>query len=374
MSSSLPSSQQRLVTMLVVAIVVAVAGVVIDSFREEEETVAATTTAPVEEEVATPVEEMVSELVMTGLSTTHPLAEVQAARFQELAPGVAITVELATSEESAARFCAGEVVAANTFRLMTEDEIAVCADAGIEFIELRRAVDAVVAVTSPGNDAVECISFNDLYALMSSEAQGFAAWSDANALTAEWGGTEFADGLALDVTGPSPDSATMDSFIGIVLDAVAAGESGLDPASRDFVTTVRDDYAVADDATAVASAVAGSTSALGFMDFLSADEAADAEQVQLIRVSVDDGGTCLSPNEETVAAAAFPVSRFVYTYVSVAAVEGDEAVEAFFDYALSDEGLAVVDEVRYLDLVEADASRASLVWRAKLPGQGQWEE
>ena len=41
---------------------------------------------------------------------------------------------------------------------------------------------------------------------------------------------------------------------------------------------------------------------------------------------------------------------------------------------LSDEGLAAVSEVGYVDLNGADSARAKTVWAARLTGQGQWSE
>jgi phosphate transport system substrate-binding protein len=82
----------------------------------------------------------------------------------------------------------------------------------------------------------------------------------------------------------------------------------------------------------------------------------------------------VTPTEETISAAVFPVARFLYTYVNAAAAEEDEAIEAFVDYMLSDEGLAAVSEVGYVDLNGADSVRAKTVWAARLTGQGQWSE
>ena len=56
---------------------------------------------------------------------------------------------------------------------------AACADAGIEFIELKVAFDGISVLTNPANDAVECLSFADLYALIGPESEGFDNWSDA---------------------------------------------------------------------------------------------------------------------------------------------------------------------------------------------------
>ena len=52
----------------------------------------------------------------------------------------------------------------------------------------------------------------------------------------------------------------------------------------------------------------------------------------------------------------------------------DEAIEAFVDYMLSDDGLAAVSEVGYVDLNGGDSARAKTIWAARLTGQGQWSE
>lgn len=358
--------------MAVVAVVVAVIGVVIDSFREEEEVAAPTTTVAVEEEVVTPVEEMTSEIAISGSSTVFPIMQLQAERFSELAPGVAISVEGPGSGDGAQLFCTGQVPIANASRLYKPEEVALCEENGIEFIELRRAVDGITLITSPNNAEIECVSFNDLYALISSEAQGFESWSDANELTAEWGGTQFPDGLDLDLFGPGEESGTFDSFAEIVIEAVADGDTGLDPDSREFAETIRPDYTSTGNDNTILEGIASSDHSLGWVGFAFASEASEAGDAKMLRVSVEDGGTCVSPNEETIGEAAFPVARFLYTYVNAEVVESDEAVEAFVDYILSDEGLSAVSEAGYIDLSSSDKNRSNLIWRTKLTGQGQW--
>ena len=51
---------------------------------------------------------------------------------------------------------------------------------GIEYVELHIATDGLTQVlTSPENEAVTCLAFSDLYALLGPESEGFANWSDA---------------------------------------------------------------------------------------------------------------------------------------------------------------------------------------------------
>ena len=39
--------------------------------------------------------------------------------------------------------------------------------------QIRRGIDGISVITSPDNDAFDCVSFNDLYAVVSEEARGF---------------------------------------------------------------------------------------------------------------------------------------------------------------------------------------------------------
>ena len=373
MTSSLPSSRSRLLSMSLTALVVGVVGFGIDSLKDETEPAAApaATTVAAEEE-ATAVDELASEIAISGSSTVFPIMQLQAERFEEIAPGVAISVDNPGSGDGAQLFCRGEVQITNASRLLKPEEVALCEESGIEFIEIRRAVDGITLVTSPANTEIDCVSFNDLYALISSEAQGFESWADANELTAEWGGTQFPEGLELDVFGPGEESGTFDSFGEIVIEAVAGGDTGLDTSGRDFVETIRADYSSSPNDNTIIEGISSSSHSIGWVGFAFAVEAAEAGDAKLLQVAVEDDGTCVTPTEETIGDLVFPVARFLYTYVNAAEAAEDEAVEAFVDYMLSDEGLAAVSEVGYVALNGTDSARAKTVWAVRLTGQGQW--
>ena len=79
----------------------------------------------------------------------------------------------------------------------------------------------------------------------------------------------------------------------------------------------------------------------------------------------------MSPTPETIAAATFPIARFLYTYVNADAAENRPEVAAFVDYMMSEEGLAAVSEVGYIDLAPPDQTRAQVVWNTRTTGR-QW--
>ncbi len=308
------------------------------------------------------------EFLVSGSSTVYPIVLRQAEAFGGVNTGVAISVEGPGSGDGAQKFCAGEVPIANASRLYKDAEVETCQANGVEFIELRRGIDGISVVTSPDNDQIECVSLNDIYSIVSEEAFGFESWADANALTATWDGTEFAD-TALDIFGPGEESGTFDSFGEIVIESVAKGKTGLDPESREFVKTIRPDYTSSPDDNIIIEGVGSSQYSFGWVGYAYAQSAADAGDVKLVAVSKEDGGDCVTPNPETIASAEFPISRFLYTYVNAEAAANDPAVSAFVDYMMSDEGLTAVTAAGYVDLSAADQTLSQGIWANRSTGR-----
>ncbi len=316
---------------------------------------------------AAPAGPLDGEFLISGSSTVYPIVLEQAEAFSDANDGVAISVEGPGSGDGAQKFCNGEVPIANASRLYKQQELEICEANGIEYIELRRGIDGITVISSPANDRIECLSFNDLYALISEEASGFDSWADANALTSLWDGTAFPD-VALDVYGPGEESGTFDSFGEIVIEGVAKGKTGLDTESRDFVTSIRPDYTSSPDDNVILQGIGASDYSIGWVGFAFAKEAEEAGAAKLVQVAKEDGGLCVSPTEETIASAAFPIARFLYTYVNANAAANDPAVIAFVDYMMSDEGLDAVSSAGYINLADSDQLRAQAIWVNRVSG------
>ena len=310
------------------------------------------------------------EFLVSGSSTVYPIVLDQAEDFAAANPGVAISVEGPGSGDGAQKFCAGEVPIANASRTYKDEEIEICEANGIEFIEIRRGIDGISVITSPENDAVECISFNQLYALISEEATGFESWADGNALLSAMGSE--AGGLAdapLDVFGPGEESGTFDSFGEIVIEGVAKGKTGLDTEAREFVKTIRPDYTSSPDDNIIVEGISSSQYSIGWVGFAFAKEAEEAGQAKLLAVSKEDGGDCVIPSPETIASAEFPIARYLYTYVNAETAANDPAVIAFVDYMMSDAGLESVTGAGYIDLAGPDQTLAQAIWENRTTGR-----
>ena len=308
------------------------------------------------------------EFLVSGSSTVFPIVQRQAEQFKEIAPGVAIAVEGPGSGDGAKKFCAGEVPIANASREFKDEEIEICEANGITFLELRRGIDGISVITSVENDLVDCVSFNDLYALTSEEALNFDSWSDANAITSDWGGTEFSD-VDLDVFGPGEESGTFDSFAEIVIEGVAKGKTGIEVEDREFVDTVRPDYSSSPDDNVVVEGIESSQYSLGWVGFAYAQESAAAGRAKLLSVSIEDGGNCVEPTAETIAAAEFPIARFLYTYINVDDAANQPGVADFVDYMLSDVGLESVSAVGYIDLPADELAKSAATWANRSAGR-----
>jgi len=364
-----PTRSDRIRSTVVVLAILAMFGVVTSLTADSGSATDGATDRPaVASGSAAPVE---GSFLVSGSSTVYPIVLRQAEQFLALEPGVAIAVEGPGSGDGAKKFCEGEAAIANTSRLLKDSEIAICEEAGIEFIEIRRAIDGISVVTSPNNNGLECLSFNDLYALVSEEATGFDSWADANRLTAEWEGQQFPD-VALDIYGPGEESGTFDSFTEIVMDSVSKGRTGLDVEDREFVHSIRPDYTSGPDDNVIMEGVSGSDFSLGWVGYAFARDAAAAGRAKLVAISEMDGGDCISPTPESIASGDFPIARFLYTYVNADAANNDPALAAFVDYMMSPVGLESVTAVNYVGLNDADRIRAKAIWTNRQVGRS-WE-
>lgn len=84
---------------------------------------------------------------VTGSSTVEPVSNGVAEAFKAENPGFNYTVEGPGTGDGFAKFCAGEADISDASRAIEEDEAAACADAGIEYIELKVAIDGIAVLT-----------------------------------------------------------------------------------------------------------------------------------------------------------------------------------------------------------------------------------
>ena len=306
-------------------------------------------------------EDLSGEIVVSGSSTVEPISTLVAQKFSSVNPGVAISVDGPGTGDGFELFCKGEIDVSDASRPIEPEEAKACAKAGVEYVELKVGIDGITVLTSPENDAVTCLDFHDLYALLGPESEGFDDWSDANDLAEEIGaGNAPYPDEPLDVTAPGEESGTYDSFAELVLEDIAYEERGI--AEDDPV--VRPDYQASPNDNVILQGIEGSPSSLGWVGFAFFAQAGDTVK----GIEVDGGDGCVAPTAEAIAGGSYPIARELFVYVDKAKAESNEALAAFVDYYLSDDGLASVAEAGYVDLPEEQLQASLDAWSSMETG------
>ena len=188
-------------------------------------------------------------IVVSGSSTVEPITSLVAEDFAANNGDFDYSVDGPGTGDGFALFCNGETDISDASRPISEEETALCEEAGIPWIELKVAVDGITVLTSPTNDAVSCLSFGDLYSLLGPESEGFDTWNAADDLAAELDGEfgtsngPFAD-APMDVTAPGEESGTYDSFVEIVFGDIAEAREQEEISRPDYTASPDDNIII----------------------------------------------------------------------------------------------------------------------------------
>jgi phosphate transport system substrate-binding protein len=274
-----------------------------------------------------------SIIKIDGSSTVFPVAEAVAEEFQIAKRGkVRVTVGIAGTGGGFKRFCRGESDISNASRPILKEEMDACRAAGIKYIELPVAFDALTVVVNPANTWVKSLTVADLKKMWEPGAQGrVAKW---NQVRADWP----AQNLML--FGPGADSGTFDYFTEAV--------NGKSKASRG-------DFTASEDDNVLVQGVEHNKNALGYFGF--AYYIAHTERMRALPIEQGDGNGVL-PSIATVTDGSYqPLSRPLFIYVSTAAAKRPE-VRKFIEFYLT-EGPALAAEAGFVPLPD-HANQATL--------------
>lgn len=248
------------------------------------------------------------ELVrVDGSSTVFPIGEVVAEAFQNASNGrYRITVGVSGTGGGFKKFCRGETVVSNASRPIRSSEIEQCREAGIEFIELPIALDALAVVVNPANDWVDYLSVEELKRMWEPAAQGkIGNWRQIRA--------EFPD-RPLNLFGAGADSGTYDYFTQAIV--------GEEHASRG-------DFTASEDDNVLVMGVATDIGGLGFFGFAYYEE--NRNKLRAVPIS-HEGGEPVLPSIEAARTGTYqPLSRPLFIYVNRAAADESPALRAFID-------------------------------------------
>jgi phosphate transport system substrate-binding protein len=280
-----------------------------------------------------------------GSSTVYPITEAVAEEFQKSKQGkIKVTVGISGTGGGFKKFCRGETDISDASRPILEKEMKACAGAGIKYVELPVAYDALTVVINPKNTWIKEFKVEELKKMWEPTAQGkVTRWKQVNQAWPD---------RALKLFGPGADSGTFDYFT----DAI----NGKEKASRG-------DFTASEDDNVLVQGVARDIGAIGYFGLAYYVE--NKDKLKAVPI-VNKGSTqAVMPSLETVMDGTYqPLARPIFIYVSEKAMARPE-VKEFVEYYLK-HGAKLSKEVGYVPLGSQHYELAMKNFNAKKLGTG----
>ena len=118
-----------------------------------------------------------------GSSTVYPITEAVAEEFQKAKKNqVKVTVGISGTGGGFKKFCRGEIDISDASRPILKKEMEDCRAAGIEYIELPVAFDALTVVINPKNSFIKQLTVAEMKKMWEPAAQGkVVRWNQVKA-------------------------------------------------------------------------------------------------------------------------------------------------------------------------------------------------
>lgn len=261
-----------------------------------------------------------------GSSTVFPATEAVAEEYQKAMGGkVRVTVGISGTGGGFKKFCRGETDISNASRPISEEEIKLAKENGIEYIELPICFDALTVAVHPENDWVDSITVEDLKKMWEPAAQGkVTKWSDVRS---DWPEQELA------LFGAGSDSGTFDYFTEAIVGKAKSS---------------RGDFTASEDDNVLVQGIQGNKYALGYLPYAYYEPQKAKMKALAIDWEKDNEGPVKPSLQAVVEGKYNPLSRPLFIYVNKKSADKPE-VKAFVEFYLNN-GKELVAEVNYLPL------------------------
>lgn len=258
-------------------------------------------------------------VLIDGSSTVFPISEAMAEDFMADNRGTQVTVGVSGTGGGFKKFCAGEIDVTGASRPIKQEEKDACAAAGIEYIEVPVATDALTVVINNENTWAEEMTTEQLKMLWEPAAEGtITRWKQ---IDPKW------PDQPINLFGPGTDSGTFDYFTDEIV-----GEEGAS----------RADYTASEDDNLLVQGVSSDPFALGYFGL-----AYYLENEETLKAVAVDGVLPTPANVEN--GTYTPLSRPLFMYVKKSSLDGNAQVRSFMEYVL-DNAPEIVPEVGYVPL------------------------
>jgi phosphate transport system substrate-binding protein len=259
-----------------------------------------------------------------GSSTVFPITEAVAEEFQKAKKqSVKVTVGISGTGGGFKKFCRGEIDISDASRPILKKEMDECKAAGIEYVELPVAFDALTVVVNPKNSFIKQLTVAEMKKMWEPAAQGkVMRWNQVNP---SW------PDAPMKLFGPGADSGTFDYFTEAVV-----GKS----------KSSRGDFTASEDDNVLVQGVSRDTHALGYFGFAYYVE--NKDKLKAVPI-VNEKGQAVTPSLEAVEKGTYsPLARPIFIYVNTQSLRKGY-VREFVEYYMKNGG-ALAKEVKYVPL------------------------
>lgn len=263
-----------------------------------------------------------------GSSTVFLITEGVAEEFQKAKKGaVKVTVGISGTGGGFKKFCRGETDISNASRPIQKKEMEACREAGIRYIELPIAYDALSVFVNVKNNWIkdDCITIEQLKKMWEPDAQGkITKW---NQIDPSW------PDRTLRLAGPGADSGTFEYFTDAVVGKAKAS---------------RGDYVASEDDNVIMNAVIKDEGGLGYVGLAYVIE--NKGKVKPLAIKNPKTGKCVLPSEKTVMDGSYqPFSRPLFIYINEKSVKEKPEVKEFVEFYLKNAN-KISKQVGYIPL------------------------
>ena len=270
---------------------------------------------------------LTGEIRIDGSSTVFPLSEAVAEEFRGSEPDVRVTVGESGTGGGFKKFSRGEIDINNASRPITAEEIELCKQGGIEFIEIPVAYDGLAVVVSKENDFVDYLTVEELKRIWEPAAQGkLKTWNQVRA--------SFPN-QPINLYGAGTASGTYDYFTEAIVGKAKSS---------------RGDYNASEDDNVLVKGVSTDKNGLGYFGLAYYENNADKLKLVPIDDQNDENGKGgIIPSQETVSNGTYqPLSRPEFIYVNAKSADRPE-VKAFIRFYLEN-AAPLAKEIGYVPL------------------------
>lgn len=270
--------------------------------------------------------ELSGAIAIDGSSTVLPISKAIAENFMKQHK-VQVAIGSTGTGGGFTKFSAGETDINDASRPIKASEAEACKKNGIEFVELKIAIDGLTVAVNPQNDWCKTLTVEQLNKIWEPNSS-VKNWND---IDPAWPAQK------IQLYGPDTASGTFDFFTGVI-----NGKEG----------AIRTDYTPSANDNTLVAGVSGDKYSLGYFGYAYYVE--NQDKLKAVGIAADSNPeSAVLPTDETIEAGKYvPLSRPLFLYVSKKALGRPEVAE-FVKFYLN-EGQPTVRKTKYIPLPEKE--------------------